>query len=72
MRTCRTVQGDTWDTVARRELGSDGFAGAVMDMNHGALDYLFFPAGVELRLPEELEDTAGDDADLPPWKRVSG
>lgn len=69
MSTYRTVQGDMWDSIAEKELGSSSYADKLMNLNTQHLGYYIFPAGVILTLPEideEISDT------LPPWKQVIG
>ena len=62
----RTVQGDTWDAIAYRELGSTDYTDQLIGANLEHVGKLLFPAGVTLRLPEIEEKTSEN---LPPWKR---
>jgi len=66
MTTYRTVQGDTWDLIAYKKLGSTRFTDQLISANLEHAGTLLFPAGVTLRLPEIMEKTNGS---LPPWKR---
>ena len=66
MNTCKTVQGDTWDAIAYRQLGSTDYTDQLIGANQEHLETLLFPAGVTLRLPEIAEKANGS---LPPWKR---
>jgi phage tail protein X len=66
MNTYRTIQGDTWDSIAARLYGSEKHMIALMTANPGFVEVVIFSAGVELRLPEIV---AGAAASLPPWKR---
>lgn len=66
MSEYKTVQGDTWDVIAYRELGSTNYTDQLMHANLEHVGTLLFPAGVMLRLPEIKEKTSRD---LPPWKR---
>lgn len=69
MSTYTTRQGDTWDSIAYAQMGSNGNTKALMWANQRYLDYLTFPAGIVLTLPKKsvvIENTA------PPWKRVNG
>lgn len=68
MRTYTTVQGDLWDTIAYRQLGSTGHTDKLMNANLQYLDVYVFPAGVVLNLPEITENSTGS-TNLPPWKR---
>lgn len=69
MKTYQTIQGDMWDSIAYKTMGSTSYAGELMAKNRAYLDYYVFPAGIVLELPEprvEVSDT------LPPWKRRNG
>ena len=61
-----TVLGDTWDTIALRELGSEHHTSALMLANRQYIGTVIFPAGVGLVLPEIPEDYSST---LPPWRR---
>ena len=61
-----TVQGDTWDMIAYRKLGSTDYTDQLVSANPDPDAKLLFPAGVTLRLPEIEEKP---NANLPPWKR---
>lgn len=67
--TYKTVQGDMWDTIAFKKLGSVNYTGALLAANRAHADTYIFPAGVVLTLPE-LPTVTSDD--LPPWKRAVG
>lgn len=66
MNTYTTTQGDTWDMIAYRKLGSTNYTDRLISANTEHVGTILFPAGVTLRLPEITEKTSGD---LPPWKR---
>lgn len=66
MKTYTTIQGDMWDSIAHKTLGSTDYAGALMVKNRAYLDYYIFPAGIVLELPEVR--TAVSET-LPPWKQ---
>lgn len=68
MRTYTTVQGDTWDAIAHRELGGTEHTGALMAANRHQHGVIFFPAGVELVLPDETP-AKRLDITVPPWRR---
>lgn len=71
-KTYTTVQGDMWDSIAYRQLGSVAHTDLLMRQNLQYHDIYIFPAGVVLELPEvnAATDSAGDT--LPPWKQVAG
>lgn len=68
MRQYETVSGDTFDVVAHKIWGDAKRAGELMQANFAALEYLVFPAGVILKVPEDGEmstvrNQANGDAD---------
>lgn len=65
METYETVQGDTWDMIAKKVYGEEKYAGYLMESNRLLLDYMMFPGGVALSIPELTEE---QDADLPIWR----
>lgn len=68
MKTYRTIQGDMWDSIAYRQLGSAAYADKFIQLNQQHRETYIFPAGVELILPE-IERAAKPADNLPPWKR---
>lgn len=67
--TVRTLQGDTWDSVAKRCLGDEHLAPAVMTLNFPHRKMTVFPEGVFLSLPETPSAAVTKELNLPPWKR---
>lgn len=69
MDTIITIQGDTWDTIARRAYGDEKAAQALMEAreNIRLLDYQIFP-GVHVAVPVLPEETQ-QDSGLPEWRR---
>lgn len=67
MNTYITVQGDTWDMIAHKKLGSTDHTDRLIGANLEHIGMLLFPAGITLQLPEIKTETAVDN--LPPWKR---
>lgn len=69
MKTYRTIQGDMWDSIAYKQLGSIAYTDKLMRLNPQHRDIYIFPAGIELQLPE-IDKTAKTAAGrLPPWKK---
>lgn len=68
MKTYTTVQGDMWDSIAYKMLGSCSYTDKLMIVNQEHLHTFVFPAGVVLSLPEITVSRVNT---LPPWKRVS-
>lgn len=58
MRKYETVSGDTFDVVAHKIWGDAKRAGELMQANFAALEYLIFPAGVILKVPEDGDISA--------------
>lgn len=69
MDTIKTVQGDTWDTIAKRVYGDERKAQELMEerANITLLDYQVFPGGITVATPELPEEEAGND--LPAWRK---
>lgn len=67
-KTYRTVDGDMWDSIAYRELGSCAYTDRLMMLNQVHIPTFIFPAGVILRLPDVQAKPVNP---LPPWKKVS-
>ena len=69
MATVQTVQGDTWDTIAKRVYGNELRAQDLMEDrgNIRLLDYQVFPAGITVTTPEVEEQNALED--LPDWRK---
>ena len=63
-----TVSGDKWDMIAKRTLGSETRADALMKANIRHRHIFFFPANVRLTIPDLPVRPPGG---LPPWKRGS-
>lgn len=65
MKTYVTVQGDTWDQIAKKVYGKETYADFLMESNRLLLDELIFSGGVILSVPELPEE---QEADLPIWR----
>ena len=68
-KTYTTVQGDTWDGIAYKILGDEKHLTALMNLNFKYRDYVIFPSGIVLTLPEIKVSTDYYKEKLPPWKR---
>ncbi|MFI3270799.1 MAG: tail protein X [Pseudomonadota bacterium] len=68
MPSYRTIQGDTWDGIAYKLYGQEGYMMDILALNPDQADMLIFPAGVVLLVPEasKLDDIV-EQKDLPPW-----
>ncbi|MCI8849788.1 MAG: phage tail protein [Oscillibacter sp.] len=65
-KTYTTVQGDMWDSIAYKQLGSTSYTDKLLNANLQYRDIYIFPAGILLILPEIRQ---GAESSLPPWKR---
>ena len=65
METYETVQGDTWDMIAKKVYGDEKYAGYLMESNRLLIEYMIFPSGITLSIPEPTEE---QDTDLPIWR----
>lgn len=62
MKTYTTVQGDCWDLVAFKIYGSERYMKILADANPSLLDFLVFPSGTAINIPDipegyDTEDT---------------
>lgn len=70
MKTYTTQQGDMWDAIAYKTLGSEDLTGRLLWANREYLRYFTFPAGIVLKIPEiKAESTVSG---LPQWKKGAG
>ena len=63
----KTVQGDTWDLISWKNYGSEFYIDELMEANPRLMDYVIFPAGIEVVIPKIEQKTNSES--LPPWKR---
>ena len=70
MSIYKTIQGDTWDSIAYAQLGSEKHTHLLIEANLAYRDVYIFTDGVVLNIPNINTDMA--TVKLPPWKRVSG
>ena len=61
-----TIQGDTWDMIAKKVYGDEKKLDVLMAANFDSLDYVVFPAGVAVNIPELDRQS---DSDLPEWRK---
>ena len=64
--TYTTVQGDMWDMIAYRQLGSEMYMGDLIEANKKYREIVVFPAGIPLTIPDVVAPVS---TSLPPWKR---
>ena len=70
MRTYTTKQGDTWDIIAKSQLGSEFQMHQLIELNFKYRDILIFSSGIELNIPEAKAVSSTNSEQLPPWKRA--
>lgn len=61
-----TVQGDMWDTIAKRVYDDEAGMNTLMEANTEYVEVAVFPAGVSLEVPDW---EAPASSLLPPWRR---
>ena len=66
MEEHRTIQGDTWDMIAKKVYGAERHLDYLMASNFELLDYFIFPAGIVVKVPELPAEISED---LPSWRR---
>ena len=66
MEEYRTIQGDTWDMIAKKVYGAERHLDYLMASNFELLDYFIFPAGIVVKVPELPSEISED---LPSWRR---
>ncbi len=60
-----TIQGDTWDRIAKRVYGDELLCDVLMQANLVYLNTAIFPAGVVLVVPETAKSVRSAP---PPWR----
>ncbi len=61
-----TVQGDMWDSIAKRLYGTEAALNVLLEANQQYADIVIFPAGYGLTVPEYVAPVTST---LPPWRR---
>ena len=69
MKTYTTISGDTWDMIAYRVYRNELWADKLMQANAEYLEYMVFPAGIVLNIPEEAAYTDVETSGIvPEWR----
>ena len=64
-----TSQGDVWDTIAKKQLGSELYMDALIGANWDQRKITEFPSGVTLTLPEITQErTETQASETAPWR----
>lgn len=66
MKTYITIQGDTWDMIAYKMMGSEYYMDKLINANPRHINTAIFEAGIILIIPAIDIPVA---TNLPPWKR---
>ncbi|WP_041274511.1 hypothetical protein [Desulforamulus reducens] len=61
-----TIQGDTWDGIAKKTMGSEFYMSDLIESNLSHKEITIFPANITLVIPEISTPIPST---LPPWKR---
>ncbi|USG67451.1 tail protein X [Brevibacillus ruminantium] len=61
-----TSQGEMWDGIAKKTLGSEYQMNKLIDANPAYRNLVIFPANIRLSIPEPDDQIVET---LPPWKR---
>lgn len=62
----KTTEGETWDLVSKRYYKSEKLMYKLLEANGEFKDFVVFPAGVVLKIPEFEIKTIEE---LPPWRK---
>ncbi len=68
MNIYTTIQGDMWDSIAKKVYGTENAMDALMKANPQYLNMAVFGAGVEINLPQFTAQEAASNA-MPPWRK---
>lgn len=68
MNTYQTVQGDMWDSIAKRAYGTETAMDQLMRANPDLLQAAVFGAGEIVLLPQISAQEAASTA-VPPWRK---
>ncbi len=66
-KTYTTVQGDAWDMIAFKQMGSEKLMHTLITVNPLHRNTVFFSAGVDLIIPDVPKQTTNDP--VPPWQK---
>ena len=70
VKVYKTVSGDTWDLIAYKVYGSEGYFHDLIRSNLQLIDIAVFDANIPIIIPEiESEEATDENYKLPPWKR---
>ena len=68
MKEYETIQGDTWDIIAKRVYGNEIKADVLMDANRDLLSVLVFDDGVTIKCPDIGNENPASET-YPEWRK---
>lgn len=69
-KTYTTVSGQTWDQIAFKVYGSEKYCENLMEENPDLMEYMIFPAGITINLPEDESFLETEiSANYPDWRK---
>ena len=71
MKQYQTIQGDMWDSIAKKVYGTEKAMELLMQANPKSLYTAVFGAGAILHLPQFVEHEKKGTESVPPWRRQS-
>lgn len=71
MKQYQTIQGDMWDSIAKKVYGTEKAMELLMQANPEYLDTAVFGARAILHLPQFAEQEKKGTESVPPWRRQS-
>lgn len=63
----RTTQGDMWDSIAKKTMGSEYFLSELIDANPQYREVVIFPANIRIIIPDVDTESIQPS---PPWLEV--
>ena len=66
MKTYITKQGDTFDKIAYKQLGSCKYTEVLINANRDLIEHFIFSAGEKIIIPDVTNSTV--TVNLPPWR----
>ena len=71
MKQYQTIQGDMWDSIAKKVYGTEKAMELLMQANPEYLGTAVFGAGAILYLPQFAAQEKKGTESVPPWRRQS-
>ena len=65
----KTVQGDTFDFIAKKQMGDEKLAGQLMQANSHLVKTIIFKANIDVIIPEFERVNINYDK-VPPWRKI--